>query len=277
MPPARGKPEAFPSEPTQRELAQRLNTNDYAFRNVKEWGDLLSGFRRDIVGKYLATFDTGAHDIVLFAPALVDFSNWLGDSAASPLQQQVELMDALARRQKKGRMHGYVAFDPLRQLLAEEKRQAQTSLTLAKAAVETQGFLGVKVYSPMGFRPTGNAGAGTTFPAAVIGDRRDFGARLDKALDDLYAWCSRDGVAILAHAANSQAANREFGLRADPKFWRIVLKKHRELRLNLAHFGRFEIDRPRRRQSTSTSSRARGSGKSAASSSRTGHPTSTPT
>jgi predicted TIM-barrel fold metal-dependent hydrolase len=229
---------------TQRELARRLNTNDYAFRNVKEWGDLLSGFRQDIVGKYLATFDTSAHDIVLFAPALVDFSNWLGDTAASPLQQQVDLMDALTRRQKKARMHGYVAFDPLRQLLAEEKRLSQTSLTLAKAAVETQGFLGVKVYSPMGFRPTGNAGAGTTFPAVVMGDRRDFGARLDKALDDLYAWCSRDGVAILAHASNSQAANREFGLRADPKFWRAVLKKHRDLRLNLAHFGRFESAGP---------------------------------
>ena len=228
----------------QRELAQRLNTNDYAFRKVKEWGDLLSGFRRDIVGKYLATFDTGAHNIALFAPALVDFSHWLGDTAASPLQQQVELMDALARRQKKARMHGYVAFDPLRQLLAEEKRATQTSLTLAKVAVEIHGFLGVKVYSPMGFRPTGNAGAGTTFPATVIGDRRDLGERLDKALDDLYAWCSRDGVAILAHASNSQAANREFGLRADPKFWRVVLRKHRELRLNLAHFGRFEIAGP---------------------------------
>jgi predicted TIM-barrel fold metal-dependent hydrolase len=141
-------------------------------------------------------------------------------------------------------MHAYVAFDPLRQLLAEEKRATQTSLTLAKAAVQTQGFLGVKVYSPMGFRPTNNAGAGTTFPATVMGGRRDFGARLDKALDDLYAWCSRDGVAILAHASNSQAANREFGLRADPKFWRIVLKKHRALRLNLAHFGRFEIPGP---------------------------------
>jgi predicted TIM-barrel fold metal-dependent hydrolase len=96
----------------------------------------------------------------------------------------------------------------------------------------------------MGFRPTSNAGAGTTFPATVMGGRRDFGARLDKALDDLYAWCRRDGVAILAHASNSQAANREFGLRADPKFWRIVLRKHRELRLNLAHFGRFEITGP---------------------------------
>ncbi len=228
----------------QQELARRLNTSDYAFRNVKEWGDLLSGFRRDIVGKYLATFDTGAHDIVLFAPALVDFSNWLGDTAASPLQQQVDLMDVLARRQKKARMHGYVAFDPLRQLLAEETRTMQTPLTLARAAVETQGFLGVKIYSPMGFRPTNNAGAGTTFPATVMGGRRDFGARLDKALDDLYAWCRRDGVAILAHASNSQAANREFGLRADPKFWRVVLKKHRELRLNLAHFGRFEISGP---------------------------------
>jgi predicted TIM-barrel fold metal-dependent hydrolase len=228
----------------QQELARRLNTRDYAFRNVKEWGDLLSGFRRDIVGKYLATFDTGAHDIVLFAPALVDFSNWLGDTAASPLQQQVDLMDVLARRQKKARMHGYVAFDPLRQLLAEETRAMQTPLTLAKAAVEAQGFLGVKIYSPMGFRPTSNAGAGTTFPATVMGGRRDFGARLDKALDDLYAWCRQDGVVILAHASNSQAANREFGLRADPKFWRIVLRKHRELRLNLAHFGRFEITGP---------------------------------
>jgi predicted TIM-barrel fold metal-dependent hydrolase len=228
----------------QQELARRLNTSDYAFRKVKEWGDLLSGFRRDIVGKYLATFDTGAHDIVLFAPALVDFSNWLGDTAASPLQQQVDLMDVLARRQRKARMHGYVAFDPLRQLLAEETRTMQTPLTLARAAVETQGFLGVKIYSPMGFRPTSNAGAGTTFPATVMGGRRDFGARLDKALDDLYAWCRRDGVAILAHASNSQAANREFGLRADPKFWRIVLRKHRELRLNLAHFGRFEITGP---------------------------------
>ena len=58
-------------------------------------------------------------------------------------------------------------------------------------------------------------------------------------MDKLYAWAAEEGVAVMAHASNSNGAADEYSERANPKGWSQVLARYPELRLNLAHFGGF--------------------------------------
>ena len=59
-------------------------------------------------------------------------------------------------------------------------------------------------------------------------------------MDKLYGWAAEEGVAVMAHASNSNGAADEYSERANPKGWGPVLARYPALRLNLAHFGGFE-------------------------------------
>src|SRR5205814_1201277 len=102
------------------------------------------------------------------------------------------------------RFHGLVAFDPLREIEADgtvddasplppprgvtwEDRLTETadaggtatvkgSFVVVRHAIEQAGFVGVKLYPPVGFRPALNAGR------TDLGDAQ-LGARLDAVLD----------------------------------------------------------------------------------------------
>jgi predicted TIM-barrel fold metal-dependent hydrolase len=63
----------------------------------------------------------------------------------------------------------------------------------------------------------------------------------DKALDDLYKYCTDLDVPITAHCTPGGAG--AYGMHADPKFWETVLQKYPGLRLNLAHFGEDLVDK----------------------------------
>jgi predicted TIM-barrel fold metal-dependent hydrolase len=204
------------------------------FSRYFQWAAILTDYRVNIAARYRKLYDPQNDRIVLATPALIDFSFWLNDNSASPLNEQIELMGLLSVRSAFP-MHGFAPFDPLRELRRAPGETA--SLQIVKAAIRHYGFLGVKLYSPMGFRPAQNAELGFPFPAPAAG--KDFGKRLDDALDGLYAWCEREQVPILAHTTESQSAGPDFAARAEPKFWQSVLEKYPRLRLNLAHFGNF--------------------------------------
>jgi predicted TIM-barrel fold metal-dependent hydrolase len=204
------------------------------FSRYFQWAAILTDYRVNIAARYRKLYDPQNDRIVLATPALIDFSFWLNDNSASPLNEQIELMGLLSIRSAFP-MHGFAPFDPLRELRRAPGEAA--SLQIVKTAIRHYGFLGVKLYSPMGFRPAQNAELGFPFPAPAAG--KDFGKRLDDALDGLYAWCEREQVPILAHTTESQSAGPDFAARAEPKFWLGVLEKYPRLRLNLAHFGNF--------------------------------------
>ncbi len=206
------------------------------FSRYFQWAQLLMDYREAIAAKYYALFDTSDCRLVMTAPALVDYNYWLNDQSPSPLREQVELMGLLSLKQKIP-MHGYVAFDPLREI--RRKPGDPAPLDIVKDAVKKHGFLGVKLYSPMGFKPTGNADRSLGFPAYTLPDEPHFGEKLDGALDSLYAWCHAEDVPILAHTTQSQSAGPDYAARAEPQFWGKVLAKYPKLRLNLAHFGNF--------------------------------------
>jgi predicted TIM-barrel fold metal-dependent hydrolase len=201
--------------------------------------------------------------VALFTPALVDYDAWSEDRAPTPLSTQILIQEAISRLSLQGRIgradarfHPFVAFDPRRDVDAgrpESTRAVPTTTTgdsggadggangaptspstaspaleLVRYAIESAGFLGVKLYPPVGFAPIDNVRLRAHLP---------FAGRLDRALSGLYAYCEAAEVPITTHAS---AAN-EYGLGLHtlvaPEHWRPVLERFPGLRLNLGHFG----------------------------------------
>jgi predicted TIM-barrel fold metal-dependent hydrolase len=217
-------------------IAQFVSDGRSFFSRYFSWAEVLTDYRGKIAEAYYTLYDPDHARLILSTPALVDYNYWLEDQSPSSLQDQVELMGLLSLRQSRP-MHGYVAFDPLRSV--RRKAGEPDPLDIAKEAVAKHGFLGVKLYSPMGFRPSGNADHTLSFPTYASLSEPEFGAKLDGALDSLYAWCDAEEIPILAHTTESQSAGPDFAARAEPRFWNRVLSQYPNLKLNLAHFGNF--------------------------------------
>lgn len=170
------------------------------------------------------------------------------------------------------RLHGYAAFCPAREIsLAEAsypkvpaadskwagpdtayheetepigdwhlagptRVEPQPSFRLARHAIERAGFLGVKLYPPVGFRPVGNESLFDVGSAQA--EHR--GARLDNALCRLYSWCQEKQVPVLVHCG----VGNSFSLGAmecpHPAHWGKVLERYPKLRLCLGHLGHVE-------------------------------------
>ena len=224
--------------------------------------------KRRIIVRYLETLYLVAHprasiaasiaqifpSIALFTPALVDYDAWSDDRPATPLWQQVLVQETISRLSVSGRIgrpdarfHPFVAFDPRRQIEGPQSAAprpgassvmlapapaipsaASSALELVRYAIEAGGFLGVKLYPPVGFAPWDNA---------HLRQDLSFAAGLDGALDALYGYCASAEAPILTHTS---AAN-EYGLGlhrlVSPEHWRPVLERHPTLRLNFGHFG----------------------------------------
>ncbi|MGE0456105.1 MAG: amidohydrolase family protein [Vicinamibacteria bacterium] len=223
-------------------------------RNLLErfaaYADLMSRPVKAITARMLAELKA----VDLFTPAITDMDCWLGD--ASFYDDRVAEHGALAREDKfKGRVHPIVGFDPVRQHATRLAFGAgKDHLEQVRKAVEEDGFVGVKVYPPMGYRPARNAeyykgGAKVRRPdgkpvrcklakndKSVEVDMT--GADLDEAMDQLFKYCVAADVPVMAHCTHHGAeASRGRGYHSDPRFWRTVLTKFNALRLNLGHFG----------------------------------------
>jgi len=223
----------------------------------------VSAEKRRIIGRYLTTLYLVAHprsaiaasitdlfpSVSLFTPALVDYDAWSEDRALTPLWQQILVQEQIARLATLGRIgradarfHPFVAFDPRRQLEGEKAPQAAakpgapparpsaaaTALDLVRYAVEAGGFLGVKLYPPVGFAPGDNVHLRSDLP---------FAARLDAALESLYAYAAATEVPLLTHASSANEYGLGLHRLASPANWGPVLDRHPTLRLNFGHFG----------------------------------------
>jgi Amidohydrolase len=186
---------------------------------------------------------------LLATPALIDFSHWLNDNQNVALDEQVDAMSWVSRLQAKREggmhIHGFAPFDPLREALNRYSKRAdpQLPLELAQQAVRTKGFIGVKLYPPMGFLPLGNTKSlsAQDFPDHLdIAFRRKLAGYLDAVLNDLYKWCEAEQVPILAHARDSNGPDANSSGRANPDNWSPVLEAYPGLRISLAHFGDFK-------------------------------------
>jgi predicted TIM-barrel fold metal-dependent hydrolase len=163
----------------------------------------------------------------------------LGAPDTTPIWTQYEIMRKLAERSAKREFGSYllpiIPFNPKRQVYENNAR------ALVAKAIEN-GFVGVKLYPPVGFLPTGNAQMPEHQHEKVsyAGKHMWLGEALDVALDELYAFCEENDVPIMAHANRSNGFSEDAAWCASAWGWSEVLKQHGGLRLNLAHFGHME-------------------------------------
>ena len=211
------------------------------------WAPHLADYRFQLANEAAALYGNPQSLPRMLTPATLDISGWLPDAvidyAPTPLLQQAEMMSLIALIQPPTRaVHGFIGFDPWRQVDDLANGRSPTALDIVKIAIEQKGFVGVKLYPPMGFRATDNASLqDKQFPTWMVPPTAAFtlGTKLDAALDSLYAYCATNDVPIMAHCAGSEGTSPDYALRANPQYWKMVLDKpgFANLRLNLGHFG----------------------------------------
>ncbi|MBF0545619.1 MAG: amidohydrolase family protein [Candidatus Riflebacteria bacterium] len=165
-----------------------------------------------------------APGIDIWVPLMMDTeSAYEGDFSQTDFEEQKQIMMDITAKEK-GRIMPFFAYDP-----------RSRPIDSVKTAIERDGFVGVKLYPPMGFKPFGNDDH-----------------MVESRLDELYSYCTlkRDApIPITAHCSWSDGiySNRmvpdvlnykEFYRdMANPSYWKEVLSKYSTLKLNLAHFG----------------------------------------
>lgn len=247
-----------------KEIAKAAYKSKFDLGRYLRWFTLFSHYRHELSAQLSDDHRALGFDAQLLCPATIDYDHWLReDVTKSPLPKQIEVMGALARRKDGPAVHGYVAYDPLRRVYFKlGKFKDYDPLEVVRTAVRDHGFVGVKLYPPMGFRATGNSSDPCqNYPDAVVQElfanepqspatvnckpRPHPGAlrissMLDQAMQDLFAVCVKEDAAILAHANDSNGANDGFSHRADPAFWIDAFRAYPALRVCLAHFGHFD-------------------------------------
>lgn len=211
-----------------------------AGRRAIRWVKLFGMSRLAVTSRLVANF---GDRVDLFTPLLVDLGMGLYDSEGTTMRQQVELHEKISRLSMLGRLpgvnrariHPFLGFDPRRQLQASGV-DVETPLELCRNAVEQYGFIGIKLYPPMGWQPIGNE----PDPRSAFDPEA-----VDDVLRQLYAWCEAEDVPLTAHCAMSNAAHRDYLAFSSPERWRRVLAEFPGLHLNLGHFGGARADEPR--------------------------------
>ena len=189
----------------------------------------------------------GANRVNLIAPALIDYEFWLRKAknaqdsmdTTTPLEDQLEVMQ-MVNRVSKGVIHAYAPYDPLRDV--EQKGRA---LKVVQDAIHKYGFVGVKMYPPMGFQAWGNDGLEYFIPGEPSKKwRANLGRELDGRLRTFYEWCVQENVPILTHSNSTVLSHSSYYDRPNPKHWGRLLEHSgipgiENLRVLMGHFGGF--------------------------------------
>ena len=218
----------------------RVGSGGFDLFATLRWAALLMRDRSEILTRLIDLYggSNPNEGVRIYSPSIVDFDLWFVEkpqSNFSSLDDQIEVMSLLAKLDSSAIILNFAPFCPLR--AAMERSQGNTDpLARLRRAVEQQGYVGVKLYPPMGFRPLGNDRS-----SKLIGQKLEAtGAQIDGELRNLYSWCEENGVPIKSHGTNSLAAEVCSGQNANPSFWGMVVKEFPNLRVNIAHFGGFD-------------------------------------
>jgi predicted TIM-barrel fold metal-dependent hydrolase len=192
--------------------------------DLVKWVLLLTKSQKKISKRLVKTYEA----IDLFVPMMMDMDKWVDDNAPNSQSHQIALLENVIHSLP-GKIHPFVAYDPRRAIEAG----VEGTLERIEDAIENRGFLGVKLYPPMGYRASNNAEA-----VPPLTDPGDY----DNALRELFDLCSNKEIPITAHCtpAGAEAEPGVSGKNADPSFWHDTLSEFGDLRLNLAHFGGIE-------------------------------------
>ncbi|MFM0356496.1 hypothetical protein PQR12_23630 [Paraburkholderia nemoris] len=165
--------------------------------------------------------------------SFVNFDYWLNPVKRSSQFEQMQL-HALLSQMSGGYMLPLVAYNPWTDI-----EEDNSSFNMVRTAICDYGFIGVKIYPPMGFYPFGNA----TLPnkSNESNQTRPDGALLDKKLLQMFTWCAANHVPVMAHSGESMGRDLESDEFGGPLGWRELLTKLANAAdppvANLAHFG----------------------------------------
>lgn len=215
-------------------------------RTVLNWVASLRMSRGGLTDRLARLHRESGYESRLLCPALVDYSCWLNARLTSPLGDQVRAMKSVSLRPGGPIVHAYVPFDPLRDAMHRRGFDGPDGdfdpLAFVEQSLTRDGCIGVKLYPPMGFRPSGNGASGQRYPRYIsdrFGGADALGRELDISLDRLWRLCERLDAPVMAHAANSVEAGPNYGERADPAYWMPAFDAAGRRRVMLGHFGRF--------------------------------------
>nr|WP_295784080.1 amidohydrolase family protein [Rhodoferax sp.] len=166
--------------------------------------------------------------------SLVDFDFWLDCRPPSSRRDQM-LLHSLLSALSGGYMLPLISYNPWTDIELKDS----PSLTLAKEAIVSFGFIGVKIYPPVGYYPADNA-----ILQNATTEKRPNLIELDRHLLEMFEWCANNGAPVMAHANRSMgrdAVSDEFG---GPVGWQRLIAKFNgsiqtkyKLTINAGHFG----------------------------------------
>ncbi|MCO7224150.1 amidohydrolase family protein [Pleionea sp. CnH1-48] len=189
-------------------------------------------YRYHNIRKYQRAFTNSPSSIGIDAclASMVDFDYWVGDCdhAHSRLRDQMLLMQQLVKVSD-GFILPLFGYNPWNDIKNHDE-----SLNLLKMAVTEYGFVGAKIYPPIGFRPLNNKESyyeeDQPFPDVQ---------QLNQKLTQFYRECKALDIPIMAHGNHSKGRDETHRNFAGPEAWAEVFA-HPEfdgLRVNIGHFG----------------------------------------
>jgi len=176
----------------------------------------------------LATYQRNVPGVNAVFDAMVDFRASY-DMPHSDFKDQVAVHRRMSQLSD-GAMLPLVAYNPL----ADMKSDGEV-FDIVKKAIREQGFIGVKIYPPMGFRPYGNA----QYPIKGMPDLQTR-QRIDRHMLALFEFCADEGVPVMAHANRTEGVSSAYDVCSEPKGWEALIKAMQPARMpniNLGHFG----------------------------------------
>ncbi|WP_245525474.1 amidohydrolase family protein [Mesorhizobium sp. M00.F.Ca.ET.216.01.1.1] len=226
-----------------RAASQRAFNRQDAVGRYLNWFSLFRLYRHVLAERLISDTERQGFRPVMLTPALVDYDEWLyEDVDVSPLTRQMVVMDRISQRMAKTKtgpvLHAYMGFDPLREVAYRAGKSSVSSLTTVRTALAEHGFIGAKLYPPMGFRASGNEPPYPKRTAKALGFEPS--KQLDAALHDLYHLCVELDAPILAHGYASNGSGPDYAKRGDPAYWIPIFEQFPTLRVCLAHFGGFD-------------------------------------
>jgi predicted TIM-barrel fold metal-dependent hydrolase len=222
----------------------------YMGQGYRQWAEILSMEEvSEIVTKMIETF--AASNIDLYVPLMIDYEYWFKNTREPSIATQIDTVYRDVVLPFKGKVHPFAPFDPARELAyrahmpsPDGTTEKYSSIEMVKDAIRNKGFIGVKVYNTLGYRPLNNAQVDDERRRIFRNNQLDrysvfTGEQFDDVLSELYQFCVDNQVPITAHCVSNgieayPGASFDF---ATPKYWRVVLDQFPDLHLNLAHFG----------------------------------------
>jgi predicted TIM-barrel fold metal-dependent hydrolase len=225
-----------PATGTERDLARRVD--QYSGIPVFDFLEPFFSYRYSNFFELVEQFTcANASPIDTFVALLVDYDVTLGDPSGAPtpstIDEQTEVTSRICELSR-GHLIALAPYCPLKDVALKN-----ASLANVLKAWKRRGFVGAKMYPPMGFYPSGNTGKN--------------GQAIDKALAQLYHECVSSDAVVLAHAGPSWCAKSGKCEYPGPKGWAGAINgvfdtERKPLRAALGHFGGpFDKKRPEAR------------------------------